>query len=799
MNPSLEALELQIHLALAVLARPGADREERVLTAWDFVQSELPSDLSREEQLALVSSLIPNEDDLCLTGDLEQPRINSQEIPSGSTGVQPDRDSASIAVVTPAIALAAGRSIFPTGLDKRPLWNLMPKKIDPKDGSEKPSWKPFQERRATPLEFESWQCANPPGYAMVTGAISGLITSDFDGEAGQALLRAWGIHPHRRTPSGGFHWDVRHPSYHIPTLNGKTSRELGRRFPGLDIRGDGGYVVAFGRNNRGPYEWLRDPEPDPFEMVPPEVVAFLRETRSLEPGARNPVSELTTNGAATSCSSENLTKVKAGERHGAILSRGGKICNSQMTVSELSAAMWQWNIENCDPPLGNDRRHEIHEAANYIIQQRDSGAERTISALAAAAAPPAPMESHAFYGLAGEFVRIVEPHSESDPAALLVQFVVAAGIFLGRHGHYQVEDTKHHTNLFAILVGDTARGRKGTAWGRVRSIFNRTDANFGKKCFASGLSSGEGLIFRGRDPVTEINFKKGGTAGVPVVVDVGIEDKRLCVVETEFSRVFKVTSIQTNILSDVIRDAWDGMDLDNLTKNSRTKATGAHIGIIGHITKEEVARLLTSTEAANGFGNRFLWLYTKRSKSLPFGGSLPSDALDGIREGLLTAADNVYSGFPGLAFDDAAAALWDGGGIYEALSSGSPGLVGALLGRAAPQVVRIALIFALLDCKRSISLAHLKAALAIWKYCEASTRFVFGESLGDDTADEIHRYLKTVGSAGATRTDISKLFNRNRPSAEISRALGALARHSLARPVIEQTGGGPAERWFSCE
>jgi hypothetical protein len=325
---------------------------------------------------------------------------------------------------------------------------------------------------------------------------------------------------------------------------------------------------------------------------------------------------------------------------------------------------------------------------------------------------------------------------------------------------------------------------------------NRTDNAFGANCFASGLSSGEGLIARVRDPVTEMTFKKGAAVAIPAVVDAGIEDKRLCVVEAEFSRVLKVASGQTNILTAVIRDAWDTGNLDNLTKNNRTKATGAHIGIIGHITKEEVTRLLTNTEAANGFGNRFLWLYTRRSKSLPFGGSLLADALDGIRQGLLDAENGVYPGLPALALDEAAATLWAAGRTYEELSSGRPGLVGALVGRAAPQVVRLALIFALLDCKRSISVAHLKAALAIWKYCEASARFVFGESLGDDTADEIHGYLRTVGLSGATRTDISKLFNRNKASAEISRALGALARHSLARCVVEQTGGGPAERWF---
>ena len=48
--------------------------------------------------------------------------------------------------------------------------------------------------------------------------------------------------------------------------------------------------------------------------------------------------------------------------------------------------------------------------------------------------------------------------------------------------------------------------------------------------------------------------------------------------------------------------------------------TDAHVSIVGHITKAELLRHLTETEAANGFANRFLWLMVRRSKKLPFGG-----------------------------------------------------------------------------------------------------------------------------------------------------------------------------------
>lgn len=86
--------------------------------------------------------------------------------------------------------------------------------------------------------------------------------------------------------------------------------------------------------------------------------------------------------------------------------------------------------------------------------------------------------------------------------------------------------------------------------------------------------------------------------------------------------MLKVMTREGNTLSPVIRSAWDCGDLKTMVKNSPAKATGAHISIVGHITRDELRRLLTQTESANGFANRFCWLAVKRSKCLPDGGAI---------------------------------------------------------------------------------------------------------------------------------------------------------------------------------
>src|SRR5262249_20119673 len=135
--------------------------------------------------------------------------------------------------------------------------------------------------------------------------------------------------------------------------------------------------------------------------------------------------------------------------------------------------------------------------------------------------------------------------------------------------------------------------------------------------------------------------------------------------------------------------------------------------------------------------------------------------------------------------------------VYPELAYGKPGLLGAVIGRAEAQVMRLAAIYALLDCESMIGRIHLEAALALWKYCEDSARYIFGDAMGDPTADSILAALKEVGESGLTRTQISDLLNRRIGSGAIGRALDSLIEAGRARCVREKTEGRPVERWFS--
>jgi hypothetical protein len=208
----------------------------------------------------------------------------------------------------------------------------------------------------------------------------------------------------------------------------------------------------------------------------------------------------------------------------------------------------------------------------------------------------------AYHGLAGKVVATLEPHTESDPVALLIQFLTSFGNAVGRQPHYLVENTQHFCNLFALIVGETSKSRKGTSAERIRAIFQVADPDWARTRVHGGMSSGEGVLWQVRDPIFKLN------KGVEELVDPGVEDKRLLLDEREFFQALVVMRREGNILSRVVREAWDcRASIRSLTKNSPAHATNPFISIIGHITAEELKKQLDEASMANGYANRFLF------------------------------------------------------------------------------------------------------------------------------------------------------------------------------------------------
>jgi hypothetical protein len=390
--------------------------------------------------------------------------------------------------------------------------------------------------------------------------------------------------------------------------------------------------------------------------------------------------------------------------------------------------------------------------------------------------PPArfPLREQALYGLAGQVVRTLAPHTEAHPAAILLQLLAVFGNMVGRGPHCMVDATRHGLNLFLVLVGDSSKARKGTSWSQVARLFAEVDQPWLSTRVTGARLTASGLVHALRDQQPST-------------------DRRLLALSEEFASVLRTLKSGNGHLSPLLRCAWDSGNLPTLDLHQPLRATGTHISLIAHITQRELTPNLHSTEAHNGFANRCLWAWVQRSNCLPDGGSLTANDLSPIASELRRALDWATATPETLFRRDAAASeLWQD--CYPSLSQLRPGLRGAATSRAEAQVLRLSAIYAALDSTSVIGLPHLEAALAVWDYCYSSASLLFGKSTGDPIADRIREAIDASGD-GLSKYQIRRLFHGHVEGNRIDTALETLVALNALTVQSEPTGGRPSTLW----
>ena len=455
-------------------------------------------------------------------------------------------------------AAARGWHVFPCGANKRPLT-------------------PHGFKNATTSEDEIRRLwAEHPGASVgiATGA-SGLVVVDIDCKNGARGLDEW----HELsaelgrtgddttlvdTPSGGMHVYYQANGHRV----GSTASKLA---PGIDTRAGGGYVIGAGSPG---YLYVDGHGPERLRELPAllaERLAFARREPA-EGQSAAPASDV----------------IPEGRRDSELASLAGTMRRRGMSPDEILAALSVTNKKRCRPPLSDA---QVEKIARSVGRYEAGAAARE----PASTAWPEPLGAAAYYGPIGELVRLWEPHTEADPAAMLVTMLVSVGCAAGASRYYAVGDDRHPPRLNANVVGDSAAARKGMSAGPPTAAMGKIDTAFSMDCRASGLSSGEGLIEHVRDRVE--GYVGRGEERHLGVIDPGVTDKRLLVSESEFGRTLTVMGRQDNTLSAVLRSLFDTGDARVMTRGqTKLRATGAHVCVLGHITNEELQARLSDTD-----------------------------------------------------------------------------------------------------------------------------------------------------------------------------------------------------------
>lgn len=182
--------------------------------------------------------------------------------------------------------------------------------------------------------WAEWPDAN---IGIATGAVSGLVVLDVDGEEGRATVKGLELPISPLAETGrGRHVYFAHPGK--PVQNQQKGGWFSRKYPGLDIRGDGGYVVAppsvhaTGRT----YSWHPELGPGTPLAAWPDWLLADRDARK---GPAPPLPE----------------KIQKGKRQPHLLSLAGSMRRRGAGESEILAALEAVNAARCDPPYERAR------------------------------------------------------------------------------------------------------------------------------------------------------------------------------------------------------------------------------------------------------------------------------------------------------------------------------------------------------------------------------------------------------------------------------------------------------------
>ncbi len=248
--------------------------------------------------------------------------------------------------------LKLGWSVIPLGIDKKPLIE----------------WKPFQAKRGSEEQIKEWFSKPEVNIGVITGKISNLIVVDIDPRHGgteedfkevQTIKSATG--------GGGWHYYFQYVEGVQNSANIK---------PGIDIRGEGGYVVVppSSHSSGKDYEWITAPDTTDKLIPLPE---FIKEWIANQKG------KPATNGKSRV--NNLLNGVEEGNRNESAASVVGKLLK-RFKKDEWESEAWPlfqaWNKQN-NPPLSDDELRATFEsiarAETSSKEDEESGDRRTVA------------------------------------------------------------------------------------------------------------------------------------------------------------------------------------------------------------------------------------------------------------------------------------------------------------------------------------------------------------------------------------------------------------------------------------
>jgi hypothetical protein len=472
-----------------------------------------------------------------------------------------------------------GWSIIPLGRDKRPLI---------------PEWSPYQKRRATKDEIEQWWTKWPDAnIGIVTGSISGIVVLDADSVEASEHIQKKEMPPTPQVRSGkGTHHYFKHPGGRFPNRVGLV--------PGLDVRGDGGYVVAppsihpTGRQ----YEWapFLSPWEVPPDELPPWVLEGCRGNGSGSTGlvkAKNP----------PGWQYEALRGVSEGQRNQTTAQLAGNYIRRRLSDEEILLLLRGWNQQN-RPPLPDGEIVQIVRSVRATHERKN----REASPLAF---------PEVITGLAGDFAQLYSRYLEVPAHFFFMGFLTCLGSVLADRLTLASE-VAPQPRLFTLLLGESADDRKSTAISKVTDFFREAAPEAFHLCL--GVGSAEGL--------QEFMRKNG----------------KLLLCFDEFKSFVSKCKIDGSVLLPCVNTLFESNRYESRTKTTDIKLERAFLSLLAASTIRTYENTWSTQFIDIGFNNRLFLVPGGAEKKFSYPLEIPEREKDPLKLRLMELHRHVGGG-----------------------------------------------------------------------------------------------------------------------------------------------------------
>lgn len=630
------------------------------------------------------------------------------------------------------------------------------------------AWESYQTQRSTEEEIRAWWAKWPEAnVGIVTGAVSGLVVIDLDSmEAKDKLKELLPYYdlttvPRSRTGKG---WQLffKHPGVPIPNRAGV--------IPGLDVRGDGGYVVAPPsiHPNGKAYKW-EVPINGELPKLPGEFYKLISSSASNGNGYREKFN-----------TAQALAGVPEGQRDDSIFRLACKLRGADVPEDMAQTLILEAG-RNCEPPFSEGIALEKVERAyrKYEPGQNGNGA---------AYAPPLPPEADfegtptqfpevAWTGLFREWRDIVAPCTEAALENLWGAFLLAIGMVIGRNAWIE-SPWKVYPNFYLLLIGLTGNARKSTVLRFVFELLNQLGEEFET---LSGIVSTEGIFER--------LAKKEGTRAI------GYAD--------EFRSLLSVAKRKgTQDILPKLNSLYQCPEREGIDRKEKsTVVVRPFFSLLTATSKEYVEDLIGNVELVGGTLNRFIIISGAEQEPKPIVKPPEPHEWERIVTPLKAIRTRIQSNPLKMAFDGKAEKFWCAWYLdWMKERQSGPVKVHQLTARTFEHIQKIALVYSVLAGEDAIGQESLLTAINVGTWLERNSLRVFGDVGLDyfskaekDVLDILRKTKKRMW-----RRDLQRLaFKKNINGEQFGRVLRALESNDRIGAGVETSGAGQHRPWVA--